>query len=225
MKGFIMFINSIAILFFCFFISESLIFSQDASVINANDTSIESSHNKDATTYISFRKTKNKFDIIYKTSNDSIIALIQDINKTDVSFTNPLNNLSNKISIKEIKKIKYWDGRIELMSGKNKIDKKNTNKELSSKKSSQGDANILVFYSPDSILNMIEKGDVNLKYIGDNLNTQNELLLKKVIFLAKKKTLSNGGDCLLILNTKVYIEYGEIPYIELIGKAYKKPGH
>jgi hypothetical protein len=181
-------------------------------------------------TYYSFNQKSNKKDFIFTSKYDSIAVQIKDMTDNDISYSYPQKDKIHKISKSEVYKIKFADGREVLMTEKNNIKPDNEGDEYNSKKNagsqqsnkSVNSPNVTVVHSPDSVLYMKNVGDIDVKFIGDDLKSSNDFLTKHVLNIAKKKVLTQGGDFLLILDIKINIEYGELPYIELIGTAFKK---
>ncbi len=182
------------------------------------DTTIRKEVAKD-TNYVVVKPTKehSSFDKIYLKNGDSLIVSIKEKNVQEVIYCYPLNTVINKMKVSFISQINYSNGKQDKFISifDTKTSDKNDSRLYWDK--------VNVVMSADSVNGMALKGVVKTLYKGEELKENDKTLEKKGLIILKKKVTNLEANFLLVTHQKIYREFGEMPYIEMEGIAYKAP--
>jgi hypothetical protein len=158
-------------------------------------------------------------DTIIKQNGDKLMVIIKDKNLYEVKYYSTGNKVLQVISSSNIKEIHYADGHIETIDS---IPEKKS-KDFTAKNHTNDWEQIIVTYKPKEVALLIEKSPVEVEFIPDKFNADNEFLERSAIVVMKKKAFFMKASAVLIVEKSFNREYGEFPSIVLKGIAYSKP--
>ena len=154
------------------------------------------------------------YDKITFINGSTIIVTIIESNSEEVTFKYPLNTVVNEASKTELKEIVFANGDKEsILQAK----PKDSNTVIVSKWEK-----IELYETADSLAGFQEMGVIKAKYSGQKINTPADFIEKNCVFVLRKKAANMNADAVLIQQRFVFREYGEIPFLEITGKAYKR---
>lgn len=153
------------------------------------------------------------FEQIIKTDSSIIIARVTRISNSNVFYVYPLNQEELTIPRKKIHQIIYSSEKIEKFNPL-------TDKFIDEKESINWE-NVEVLKDEFQTDTLIEISNFEALYESTKMKISTNQLEKNVLVILKKKTANVGGKYLFITDKIIHKAYGDLPSIEMFGKAYR----
>lgn len=153
-------------------------------------------------------------DTIITKAGNKIIGHIENKTKFEI-IIRMNNNNTERVNHNIIKEIFYGNGtyeNIEARSGKTTKDKIIG--------SVQNWTEVIIANEGSNLSGYTEKEEIEVKYVGTKLNTDNTSLERNCLVLLRKRAAALGGRVIKVTQKSIIREYGEFPYIIMKAKVY-----
>lgn len=172
-----------------------------------------------AITATSEQISSERYDTIVKKTGGKMKVKITGKNVHEVTFFMPGEKKEKRLSTGFIKELHYADGRVDLID--------NTPEKITAK-----DAILLipesewkkveVAKSEIEVKDLVEKEVIEAEAEGKKYTTADSFLERNAIVILRKKAVNLKATKILVIDKIVTREYGELPKMRVIAKAYAK---
>ncbi len=160
---------------------------------------------------------KDDFDKVITRKNENLFVKITENNIFDIHFTYPLNTIENVMEKSQIKKIIFSDGTAEVVAGEAEIKKEGDTLIIVDEKDwEKVDTTSLA----ENVFGLTDKGEISILYEADKFNMPSDLMEKNALIILRKRTARLKAHMILIEDIQFQRAYGELPYVEIKGKAF-----
>ncbi len=154
------------------------------------------------------------FDKIIRIDSTEIIVRINRFSNSDIFYVYPLNKEELSIPRKTVHKIIYSTGKIETLNP--------LFKEIDVEEETIPWEQVEILDDVSQTDTLIEISDFDALFESTKMKISTTQLEKNALIILKKKAANAGGKYLLITNKIIHKAYGDLPSIEMYGKAYRK---
>lgn len=160
---------------------------------------------------------KGDFDKVITRKNEILFVKITENNIFDIHFTYPLNTIENVMEKSRIKEIIFSDGTAEIVASTEDIEAESDTLIIADEKDwEKVDTTSLA----ENVFGLKEMGEVSILYEADKFNMPSELMEKNALIILRKRTARLKAHMILIEDIEFSRAYGELPYVEIKGKAF-----
>lgn len=196
-----------------FFITNNIIAQTDSVALSMQ---VKTGSQKNDSIVVDFKTTSSDlsgFDKIKLESGDSLIVNIIAETQTEVAFKYPLNTMINKMLYIKIKEIAYKDGKVRVFRNQAPVTGVGAEPDNLWRI-------VVITFNESDVEGLKEIGSVAARAEGKTIKTSQELLEKNAKVTIQKKAVRMNATKVLITKKDLQQAYGELPVLEMEGKAY-----
>jgi hypothetical protein len=200
----------------------TIIIAQPA-VQDMPDSMIKSELNRLSLFYHLDSSSLAHFDKIITFDREVYVVKINNITYSEVRFTYPSDDRVNSLNRSKISQILYSDGRRDVfipLDDRIVKEAKLVDTARIIVKNQKDWMKVVVTENPLEVNNLVTKGNLKATYEAEMGNAGNDELMRHAGIILKKKAAALNAHCVLIDTKFFYKAYGDLPKVEVTGRAF-----
>jgi len=156
---------------------------------------------------------ESDFDKIYLIEDEAITAKVIRVKADAVQFIYPLNTRRNEIKRKQIHKIIYSYGKLEVFNDKDPEKGAGLDETFTWE-------DVTFTEKPGDVSGMMAGEEMVVTFDAEKFNQDIEYLVKNAKIILAKKAFNAGAQVVFINDKYIHQAYGELPFVKITGTVY-----